>query len=122
MNYRELLQRIEDEGLCRYGGILPGSFHQGENCMNIYQNPDGTIDIAYMGDRGSVISEKLGLPEEEGCMEAYKCAMAEFEIREMHEQYKKEHPTKLVHREITVVDSHGVKKKQWVWQEIPADE
>ena len=119
MNYKELLRRIEDEGLCRYGGILPGSFHQGENCLNIYQKQDGTIDIVYMGDRGSVISEKLNLPEEEGCMKAYKYAKTEYEYRKMYEQ---KHPTKLVHREITVVDSHGVKKKQWVWQSIPADE
>ncbi|MBR6705481.1 MAG: hypothetical protein IKI84_02215, partial [Clostridia bacterium] len=86
MNYRELKKRIEEEDLGRYGGFGFDSLYGGENAWGFSQSPDRTVNIVYMGDRGSVITEKLGLPEEEGCEEIYRCVKREFALRESYEK------------------------------------
>ncbi len=121
MNYRELKKRVEEEDLGRYGGFGFDSLYGGENAWGFSQSPDRTVNLVYMGDRGSVITEKLGLPEEEGCEEIYRCVKREFAFRESYERYKKEHPTKIVRREIRVVDAKGRTSTQIVNQVVPAD-
>ena len=61
MNYQELLQRLEDECLGEYGGIRANTFYGGESCWCFRQNANRTIDLRYIGERGAVNIEKLGM-------------------------------------------------------------